>query len=119
MKYWNNRAIAKTIGSYLLECMILSVYDDKAEKDNYWVDLEFKDLLKSLSTKILSSVYDPKGYQGDLNDLSFEDRVKISNALDEAYDKAVEASELERTSQKAAINKWREVFGSEFPEYSD
>lgn len=120
MKYWNNRAITYTMGSYLLECMILEVYDNMAEKDNYWVDLEFRDLLNSLSSKILCGVYDPKGIQGDLNTFSYEARTSISAALSAAYKKACEASTLEITekNQKGAISKWREVLGCTFPDYS-
>ena len=120
MKYWNNRAITYTMGSYLLECMILDVYVDKNEQDNYWVDLEFRDLLKALSSKIMYSVYDPKGIQGDLNTFSYTEKLKISDALLKAYMKACEASKLEMTykDQKAAISKWGEVLGDAFPDYS-
>ena len=119
MKYWNNRAITYTMGSYLLECMILNVYDNTVEKDKYWVDLEFRDLLSSLSNMIMHSVYDPKGIQGDLNTFSYDERVAISNALAEAYKKACEARQFESDkNQKAAISKWGEVLGSAFPDYS-
>ena len=57
--------------------MILEVYDGKTEKDSYWVDLEFRDLLYSLSTKILYDVYDPKGIQGNLNTFSMTARQSI------------------------------------------
>lgn len=119
MKYWNKRRITTTIESYLLECMILDVYQSKEEKDNYWIDLEFKDLLNALSTKILSSVNDPKGVQGDLNTLSLDDRIKISSSLSAAYRKACDAREQELAAdQKAAIAKWKEVLGYAFPDYS-
>lgn len=119
MKYWNNRKVTIRIPSYLLECMILSVYENLNEKNNYWVDLELRDLFKALSSAIIYQVPDPKGFQGDLNSFSSQDRIKISSALSNAYNKAKEASTLEATDQKAAINKWREVLGSSFPEYSD
>lgn len=120
MKYWNNRAITYTMGSYLLECMILEVYDGKTEKDSYWVDLEFRDLLYSLSTKILYDVYDPKGIQGNLNTFSMTARQSISSALSSAYKKACDASTLEMTDkdQEAAIKKWGEVLGYAFPDFS-
>ena len=108
------------MGSYLLECMILEVYESKEEKDTYCVDLEFRDLLNSLSNKIMYSVYDPKGIQGDLNTFPYDSKVKISTALSAAYKKACEASKLEITDkdQKAAITKWGEVLGYAFPDYS-
>ena len=118
MKYWNNRAITHTMGSYLLECMILDVYDHKEEQDNYWIDIEFKNLLDALSRKIMNSVYDPKGIQGDLNTFTYIERTKISNALAKAYEKACEARRFESDNdQKNAIRKWREVLGYEFPDY--
>ena len=120
MKYWNKHSSTYTIGSYLLECMILDVYEEKVEQDNYWIDIEFRDILNSFSERILYSVNDPKGIQGDLNNFTFEERTKISNALSVAYNKADEAVQLELTykDQKAAINKWKELLGSDFPDYS-
>ncbi len=120
MKYWNNRAITYTMGSYFLECMILEVYENLAVKDNYWVDLEFRDLLNTLSSRIFYSVDDPKGIQGDLNTLSYDEKLGISAALSAAYKKAYEASKLELIDkdEKAAISKWREVLGYAFPDYS-
>ena len=119
MKYWNNRAITYNINSYLLESMILDVYNIKNEKENYWVDIEFKDLLNSLSINILYSVYDSKGIQGDLNTFTYTEKMKISNALSETYKKACVARGFEKdNNQKAAILKWKEVFGYAFPDYS-
>ena len=103
----------------MLECMILSVYNRLAKKDNYWVDWEIRDLFKALSNDINYSVPDPKGLQGELNLFSLSDRNKISIAMENAYVKAKEASLLESTDQKAAISKWKEVFGASFPDYSE
>lgn len=118
MKYWNERKATVRMESYMLECMILSVYEKIGEKEHYWVDLELRDLFKYLSTAICSSVPDPKGIQGDLNTLSLLDRMKIRAALLSAYEKAKEASNLESTVQKSAINKWGEVLGPSFPKYT-
>lgn len=119
-KYWNNRKVTIRIGSYLLECMILQKYENKEASENWWIDLEFRDLLNYLSSAILSDVDDPKGIQGNLNSFCWDDRCKISDALTNAYNKAVEASnmELNDKNQKGAITKWGEVLGSDFPEYT-
>lgn len=119
-KYWNNRKVTIRIESYLLECMILQKYENKDISENWWIDLEFRDLLKYLSSVILSDVDDPKGIQGNLNCFCWEDRCKISEALTNAYKKAVEVSnmELNDKDQKSAIMKWREVLGNDFPEYT-
>ena len=110
VKYWNKRKVTLTIGSYLLECMILSIYDSKDEKSNWWIDLEFRDVLYELSKAIKKDVDDPKGMQGNLNTFSTEDRQKISTALYNAYSTALEASRYESDGkQKEAINKWGEI----------
>lgn len=121
VKYWNKRKITLTIGSYLLECMILEIYEGKAIADTWWIDLEFKNVLDSLSTLIKYDVEDPKGIQGNINNFSWDDRLKISNALHEAYNKACDAIsfEVNDKNQEKAINKWREVFGSAFPKYDE
>lgn len=119
MKYWNNRKITIRIPSYLLECMILSVYDASDEKEYYRIDLELRDLFNALSSSIYYPVPDPKGLQGDLNVFSVADRIKISTALSDAYNKAKEASSLGLFNQKAAINRWKEVLGNSFPDFTE
>lgn len=120
VKYWNNRKVTLKIGSYLLECMVLSRYENMQTPDNWWIDLQFKDTLNYLSSAILSDVNDPKGMQGNLNGFSWEDRCKISNAFSKAYNTAKEAAkcEIDNKDQKGAIAKWREVFGDGFPQYT-
>ncbi|WP_410496325.1 nucleotidyltransferase [Cellulosilyticum sp. ST5] len=119
MKYWNKRKVTLTIGSYLLECMILNIYEEKETKKNWWIDLEFMNLLSALSNAIKNDVKDPKGLQGNLNNFNTADRLKISNALYNAYNKACEAWNYENDKkQKEAIGKWSEVLGSSFPGYT-
>lgn len=120
VKYWNNRRITSTMGSYMLECMILNRYENMSTAENWWIDVEFKNTLKYLSTAIYSSVNDPKGIQGDLNSFSYSEKTKISDALNNAYTKAIEAFDLEVNvkDQKAAIKKWKEILGPWFPDYT-
>ncbi len=120
VKYWNNRKVTIKIDSYLLECMIIKKYENKEVYDDWWIDFEFKDLLKYLSSAILLNVDDPKGIQGNLNPFSWGDRCKIRGALINAYNKAVEASNMEINdkNQKGAIMKWGEVLGNDFPKYT-
>ena len=120
VKYWNKRKVTLTMGSYLLECMILQIYENQEPAQRWWIDLEFKKTLLELSKSILNDVEDPKGIQGNINNFNAGDRNKISEALLSAYDKAVEAFTLESSKkQKEAINKWREVLGNDFPEYTE
>lgn len=118
VKYWNSRHITYTIGSYMLECMILNRYENMTTPENWWIDLQFRDTLNYLSSAIYSSVNDPKGIQGNLNVFSYSEKASISEALKSAYNKATEASSLESSDQKAAIKKWGEVLGAYFPDYT-
>lgn len=121
VKYWNNRRITYTISSYMLECMILNRYENMSTPDKWWIDVEFKNTLQYLSTAIYNSVNDPKGIQGDLNSFSDYEKSKISEALSNAHSKAVEAFNLEVNvkDQKAAVKKWKEVWGPWFPDYTE
>ena len=121
VKYWNNRNGTVRMNSYLLECMILNRYETMETPEHWWIEFQLRDTLKYLSTAIKARVDDPKGMQGDLNTFSLEDRCKISDALSKAHKKAVEAVDLEinKKEQKTAINKWKEVLGSAFSDYSD
>ncbi|KJZ85231.1 hypothetical protein ClosIBUN13A_CONTIG124g01988 [Clostridium sp. IBUN13A] len=120
-KYWNRYNSTVTITSYLLETMILNYYNNLIESENYWVDLEFKNVLQYLSNEILNDVADPKGIQGNINLFSIDDRLKISKKAKDCYDKACEASTSELTDkdQESAINKWGEILGDEFPKYEE
>lgn len=118
IKYWNARATMPTMSSYLLENIILNHYDATNSCSDY-IDVELPNTLLAVSDAIFSTVPDPKGFQYDLNDISFEDKRKIyaRSCLDR--DKAVEARklEVECSTHKECIDKWREIFGGEFPEY--
>lgn len=117
LKYWNKRPTMPSMSSYLIENMVLDYYETHEAKD--YVDWDVKYMLKYIRDNIFSPVHDPKGIQGDINTLSFDEKSKIKNRSDLDYDKAVLAGEFETNKdQKSAINKWKEIFGSEFPEYS-
>lgn len=119
VKYWNNRKVTLKIGSYLLECMILEIYENMSASNKWWIDLEFKDVLYKLSEAIKYDVNDPKGMQGNINNFDIYDRIKISNALCMAHEKAAEAANYERQGdQKRAIETWGDILGLEFPEYT-
>lgn len=118
VKYWNKRRITYTIGSYMLECMILNRYENMKTPEKWWIDLQFIDTLKYLSSAIYNIVNDPKGIQGNLNDFNYIEKQKISQALNNAYIKASEASSLELTNKdnNSALKKWKEVLGDSFPD---
>jgi len=118
LKYWNRHHSSYTAASYLLECIVINYVDEKSELSK-WIDFDIRDFLKYYSTVILQNVNDPKGFQGDLNTLSIDERLSVSRKADWAHSKAIEAvnSELNEKNQEKSINKWREIFGKDFPYY--
>lgn len=116
IKYWQTRHSVPSIGSYLLENLLLNYYDAHEVPANDQVAL--KDVFNNLSTSIHLSCYDPKGIQGDLNTHSFETKQKFSEAANKAYICAQNAIDLvTKDDHKAAHAEWKKVFGGEFPDY--
>jgi len=118
LKYWNKRALMPIIPSYLFENIILNFAEKQSELSEY-IDLNLKDFWYYLKNAIYYEVQDPKGFQGDLNNLSYDQKYKISSKAEDSYKKAQEAIyyETKEEDQEKAINKWREIFGDEFPAY--
>lgn len=118
MKYWNKRPTMPSMPSYLIENIVLDFYESNTTLS--FIDLDVKSLLIYIQNNIQSPVQDPKEIQGDINNLSSEDRTKILLRASLDYSKAVEAVKFEVTDkdQKSAINKWKEIFGPDFPDYS-
>lgn len=118
LKYWNNYAKMPTIPSYLFENIILNYFDSKGKIEDY-IDYNIKSFWYHLRAAIYNDVADPKGFQSNLNDLSYDDRDKIATKASNTYEKACEAYEAEiiEKDQEKAINKWRTIFGNNFPKY--
>ena len=117
VKYWQRRPTMPSMSSYLLETMILNYYTNRASCSPY-VDMELEALFNHLHVFVQYSVYDPKGIQGDINSLSTEARQAISNRCYLDAQKVREARRLEDDKDyENSINKWREVFGLQFPVY--
>lgn len=119
LKYWNKRPTMPSMGSYLLENMILNYYDQPAVGTaSDYVDLELPNLLLYIRNSVYGVVNDPKGIQGDINNLTPEDKSKIWDRAYADYLKAVDARKLESgNDHRGSINKWRMVFGEDFPKY--
>lgn len=118
LKFWNRRASMITIPSYLFENIVLDYLNSQAEVNRY-IDINLINFWSYLRLGIYSSVNDPKGFQGDLNLLTMEERSRVSEKARAAEEKGREAWRLETVEkdQEKSINKWREVFGEEFPKY--
>lgn len=118
LKYWNRRNSTHTIGSYLFENIVINYTNSKTELSQY-IDYDIRSFFHYLSSAIWNSVTDPKGFQGDLNTFSNAEKLSISQKADWAYEKANEAvkAEVDEKDVQKSINKWREIFGPDFPTY--
>jgi hypothetical protein len=116
MKYWNKRPTMTTMGSYLLENMILNYYE--FNKATQWIDLEVRNILLHVQNSIYGAVYDPKGIQGDINTLNIDERHSIFNRAYLDYNKAQEAVAHETSDASYAISRWSSIFGDNFPDYT-
>ena len=119
MKYWTKRSTTSTMGSYFLECMILNYYDSAGVNSSTYIDVELPNLFAYVYHQIHKSLYDPKGFQGDLNRLTWSERNSIQERAKLDYNRSKEARDFETNGkQKESIEKWREIFGPEFPTYT-
>ena len=105
-----------SMNSYLLENLILNYYETNESSE--YVDVEVAKILAYISHTIYQPVMDPKEIQGDLNQLTTEQRRKISDRALSDFQKASEAIHLEKDGEiESSIKKWGEIFGSNFPKY--
>jgi hypothetical protein len=120
-KYWNRRARIKTMGTYLLENIVLDYFSAKPvpdEPSDDFPDIYLPSVFEHIGSAVLGSVHDPKYIQGDLNDLEFSDRIAIrARALSDADIASRARAAEERHDHAAAIRLWRDIFGDEFPAY--
>ncbi len=118
MKYWNKRPTMPSMSSYLLENIVLNLYSRPLTTASKYVDLEVPTVLQFIQSEIFHPVNDPKRIQGDINHLSDEDKEKISKRANLDFIRALEARALEeKNDHRLSIEKWREVFGFNFPTY--
>lgn len=115
VKYLNSRKLTITIPSYLLEVIILDNYDEQQFNGSWKIDAELCKVFSEISIKILGNVEDPKGIQGNINILEWEDRNKISTFFSKKSDEAWDAV-MQRINgnEQAAIETWSGIFGEKF-----
>jgi hypothetical protein len=119
IKYWTKRPTAPTMGSYYLENLILDYYNSPGLTSSNYIDIELPKIFAYIYHKVLSDFNDPKGFQGNINNLNYEERISVQDRAKRDYNIANEAIKLENEgNHQASINKWREVFGPNFPIYS-
>lgn len=117
MKYWTKRPTMPTMKSYFLENLILQYYSGSVTSVQ-WVDRELPKLFGYIYYNVQKSLNDPKGFQGDINHLTYEERLKIQEKAKVDYNKAMKAIGFEGAGNMTdAIKLWGEIFGDEFPKY--
>lgn len=120
LKYWNKRKTMPSAPSYMFETLILDFLDGATGTASKYVDIDLPTMFNHISTAIYFPVYDPKNIQGDINSLTQEEKQKIANRASLDYQKAKTAREYEHEKKhKESINKWIEVFGDDFPKYTE
>ena len=83
------------------------------------MDIEFPDVIAYIYHNILGDVGDPKGIQGNINNLTYDERTKIKNKTAIDYSVSIAARKFEQNKDmNSSISKWGEVFGNEFPKYN-
>lgn len=115
LKYWNRKAAMPTIPSYLFENIVLN-YFGSLDKISNWIGINLFRFWEHLNFSISDSVPDPKGFQDELNCLSYDEKKKISEAALTAAKEGYEACRIELIDkdQIKAIKKWGEIFGLTF-----
>lgn len=117
IKYWNREKSIGINSSYLLENMIINLYNQPSVTCSKYVDIEFKKVLNNLKLSIFNEVADPKGLQGNLNPYTYSEMINISNKITNYYNLATEASSYESSDPEKCFEKWKEVLGGNFPDY--
>ena len=118
MKYWKELKWGDAVSSYMFEQMVL----DSIESDPMPLGMSWKTrverVLRYLADAIKAPVRDPKGIQGDLNDLDTETKNHLSEVANISWIAAYHAIRKEQEGNiKDAIRLWHSVFGDKFPEY--
>ena len=117
-KYWTKLTFGDWLPSYLVETMVINYCQNQNMLIEY-VDINFRCVLKYLMDNINGAVMDLKGIQGNINNLTYENKRKFIEGTRADYIRAQNAYDAETKEQnhEKAINAWREVFGLQFPKY--
>ena len=118
IKFWNKRRSVMTMHSYLIECMVLDFYECRRSKVSARPEREVEGVFRHIASAVLAEVDDPKRIQGDLNQLTPEARRAISTKATEHANAACQAVFAQNAGdEKAAIDQWRTVFGTDLPSF--
>lgn len=117
MKYWKQEHWGDDVSSYLFENLMIDWANSLYSFPSTYPQLA-KSALDSLSSQIIRDYYDPKEFQGSINDLDLYDRRRLATiALRDASEVSTAIQYEQNYMTEAAINKWIKIFGNEFPTY--
>jgi len=118
IKFWNKRRSVRTMPSYLLECIVLELYERQSSQALARPEMEIPRLLRHISLTIFGNFEDPKRIQGNINFLSSDERKEISSKASDHARFAQGALDAQaRGEEREAIGYWREVWGTDLPAY--
>lgn len=117
LKYWNSeRKITYKMGSYFFENLVIQFSRDYGLSSE--IDLDIRKFFLFLYQNIENNFDDPKGFQGNINNLSYSERLDVKNKAFNMYQICCNAySHKENYECEKSIKEWQKVFGSEFPNY--
>ncbi|WP_397324877.1 nucleotidyltransferase [Pantoea agglomerans] len=116
VKYWKRKRAVPAINSYVLETILLNRYDLLFEGGiRVYIDEEFPHVLRDLAFAILRPVYDHKNIQGDINGLTWEERLKIHEKATSDASLVEEAVALKFSDPVRSGKLWQQVLGRNFP----
>ena len=118
MKFWKELKWGDAVSSYMFEQMVLDYLESIPVLIALSWQVRVLNVLGYLRTAIKNPVMDPKGIQGDLNELDQETRNRLSLSAFTSSLAAKQAIEFERDGEtQKAIKQWKLVFGEQFPDY--
>ena len=118
MKYWKEQQWPESVSSYMFEQMVLDYLESIPVLIALSWQVRVLNVLRYLQTAIKNPVMDPKGIQGDLNELDKDTRDRLSWIASMSSLSAAQAIEFERNGEtQKAISQWKLVFGEQFPDY--
>lgn len=119
MKFWKSLYGNpwKSLPSYVFEQMLLDIAENidfsSCISRLVWV------ALNQLSYAIAKPINDPKGIQGDMNNIALTDRLGMITYAKGHETIALQATlnELYYKDQEKAISGWKQIFGQAFPDF--
>ena len=117
LKYWKSKTrIVNLIGSYFFENLVIQFSRNYGLSSE--IDLDIRNFFLFLYQNIENDFDDPKGFQGNINNLNYLQRLNVKNIANNMYQICCDAYTYKKNiNHEKSIKEWQKVFGSEFPNY--